>query len=140
MTDTEFLDYLDKFSDDPVIRRLVNIQYNMGSKLKTLIDGLVSAGMDREYYTFDTDEEPGEYIRRLERELEEAQDEVDHLKDRLDELKTKTLVDFIHEVKNDQDRLKRQLYEYERNNGVLKDKLKDMEEQRDAWAVLNKEH
>lgn len=138
LSDAELIDYLDKFSDDLVIRRLVDMHYNIDSEAKSLISDLVLAGMDKTYYTFDFNDTPGEYIRNLERNVEDLQDEVDDLRERLDELKTKTIVDMIYEIKISNDNLKKQLYEYERNNGVLKDKLKDMEEQRDAWAILNK--
>jgi hypothetical protein len=144
MTDTEMLHYLDLYSDDPVIRRLVNVLQNTQGALLT---DLENAGMDPVTWKFKTDwqdQYPGDYIIQLRRDLEETEDQLKDLQDQNDELqnkydqvKTRTIMDFVKEVWDEkraaafkaEDALKQARLQKEEN-----DRLR---EQIDMWGKLN---
>ena len=99
MTDLEMLHYLDVYSDDPLIRRLVDV---LTRTRGAIISDLEAAGMDPQTWTFETDwqrQYPGEYIQYLRRERDEAESDLEHTKYKLeeaerelDELKTRSIM------------------------------------------------
>ena len=142
MTARELIHYLDLYSDDPLVRRLVKL-----FSQDELIAELVDVGMDPETQMFEIDwghESAGEHIRGLRSSLEHAQDEADDLRDRceklqeeLDQLKTRSIMDFVQEVwqekKNNADLVKEAMgtvKAYKDENERLKEKI-------DMWARMN---
>lgn len=103
MTCRELIHYLDLNSTDPVVRKLV--QYFSGAGLITELE---QAGMDPATQTFTEDNDimdPGEYIESLRRRLRYAEDDLSDLQfkyeqavEERDELKTRSIMDFVEEV------------------------------------------
>lgn len=145
MSDFELLHYLDLHTDDPVIRRLVNFLSNTRGGL---ITDLEAAGMDPHTWQFETEWQsmyPGDYIQQLRRDLDEAESDLAHTKYKLeeaetelDELKTRSIMDFVQEVWQEkktatfkvQEALKEAKAQKEEND-LLKEKI-------DMWGRLNK--
>jgi DNA repair exonuclease SbcCD ATPase subunit len=144
MSDTEILHYLDLYSDDPLIRRLINV---LAKTRGALIDDLEHAGMDSQSWTFGEGWgkfSPGQYIeelrndvRRVEDELELAQEELEQMRDERDQLKTRNITQFIEEVKQEkkanQDLVKDAMatvQAYKKENERLKEQI-------DMWGRLN---
>ncbi len=108
MTDSELLHYLDLYSNDPLIRRLVDLMQNTRGEV---IRDLVDAGMDSKTWTFNTDYEtmyPGEYIESLRSELRCNEQDMDDMRyemekacDERDELKARNIMQFIEEVQQE---------------------------------------
>jgi len=139
LTDRELIEYLDKYNDDPVIQRLVKMTIytsHTSDEIENLIEDLGRAGMD-DYLTID-DESPGRYIRNLEMEYREASAALEDVKEQLDELKTRTVVDFIADVKYQVKSLESENRRMEMNLKETQNELKRVSEQRDMWAVMNR--
>lgn len=105
MSDFELLHYLDLYSDDPVIRRLVGFLSNTRGGL---ISDLEAVGMDPHTWQFETEWQhmyPGDYIQQLRSEVDEfesalncANTELEKVTEERDELKTRTIMDFVQEA------------------------------------------
>lgn len=105
LTDKELIHYLSLTSSDPLILRLVNMLH---STRGGLVYDLEEAGMDPETLTFSyeyANYSPGQLITQLEKDLDWIKDEAEDLKYKLeemteerDELRTRSIVDFIQEV------------------------------------------
>lgn len=144
MSDTEFMHYLDVYSDDPVVRRLVNV---LAKTRGALIDDLVDAGMDAQDWTFGdgwSRESPGQYIQTLRHELDQAesdlrlaQKELADMQDECDRLRTRTIMEFIEEVQEEKRVAKSRADQaYREVDRVRKDNDK-LREQIDMWGRLN---
>ncbi len=142
LSDKELIHYLDIYSDDLVVRRLVKLLQE-DSVVKELID----VGMDPTNMTFEHDWQhlsPGDYIEQLRRDIEyyiDERDEMEQEKDRLERevnrLSTISLVNFIADVHHklevsqmERDRANRQA-EQER---VLR---KEAEKKFEFWDKIN---
>lgn len=145
MSDTEFMHYLDVYSDDPVVRRLIGV---LERTRGALVDDLVDAGMDDRHWTFGngwSQQSPGQYIRELRHELDQAesdlrlaQSELEDMQDECDRLKARSIMQFVEEVQQE----KREA------QGLVKDAMKtvqaykkendDLKEKIDMWGKLNK--
>ena len=89
LTDDELIRYLDNTSDDPVIRRLVDIFLNNDNMI---FQQLVDVGMDKDG-RFESDYEylpVGEYIQHLRNEVDYYQREAEELEYKLDDEKEKS--------------------------------------------------
>jgi hypothetical protein len=106
LSDDELLRYLDKYSDDPVMKRVVDI---LMDKQQGIISDLVAAGMDPQYWTFRPDGYneyyPGQYVSHLESEIDcveselsSAQYELDDVNAELRKLKARTVAELIAEL------------------------------------------
>ena len=136
LSDKELLDYLDMFSQDPVVLRLLTMIHEGPPEL---VKGLIDAGMDRFDYTFDDYQSPGEYIRNLRFQIDDLENEVSKLDEQVQELKTKTVVNLISEMKEQISDLNYSIKALKidrdsavRERDVAKDKLS-------MWAKLNGE-
>lgn len=99
----ELVNYLDLHSEDPVVRRLIELLQE-GS----IVGELVEAGMDPNFNTFKDDWQdysPGAYIEHLRsdldyyvRESDELQSQVYDLEKEITRLSTTSLVKFIADV------------------------------------------
>jgi len=145
MTDMELIHYLDIYATDPLLRRLATM---LGNTRGGLISDLEAAGMDPHTWQFKTEWQsmyPGDYIQQLRRDLDEAESDLAHTKYKLeeaetelDELKTRSIMDFVQEVWQEkktatfkvQEALKEAKAQKEENN-LLKEKI-------DMWGRLNK--
>lgn len=145
MTDMELIHYLDIYATDPLLRRLATM---LGNTRGGLISDLEAAGMDPHTWLFKTEWQsmyPGDYIQQLRRDLDEAESDLAHTKYKLeeaetelDELKTRSIMDFVQEVWQEkktatfkvQEALKEAKAQKEEND-LLKEKI-------DMWGRLNK--
>ena len=99
----ELIHYLDLYSNDPVVRRLVKLLQE-----ESLVEELVEAGMDPVSREFEHDWEhlsPAEYIYKLKSDIDYYKQEVDdkdteifNLNKEVNRLSTKSLVSFIADV------------------------------------------
>ncbi len=142
LSDKELLNYLDLYSDDPVVRRLLKI-LEEGSIMQELVD----AGMNPNDKTFEHEWQhlsPGDYIVQLRRDMEYYIDERDELEQEKEQLEREvnrlsitSLVKFIADVhqtlemnKSERDRALRQS-EQER------ERRKEAEQKFEFWEKLN---
>lgn len=144
MTDLELLHYLDIYSDDPLIRRLIDV---LAKTRGAIISDLEDAGMDPQTWTFGDGWNkmfPGQYITDLESQVRYAEDELEHTKYKLeesetelDQLKTRSIMDFVQEVWQEKRtatfKVQEALKEAE-NQRKENDRLK---EQLDMWGRMN---
>jgi hypothetical protein len=146
MTDQELLHYLDLYATDPVIRRLAGRFSNTESGI---IAELERAGMNSDFWTFDTDYgddmSPGDYIKHLHNTIDELESErrglqrdLDDVTEAYDRLKTRTVIELIDDVHQhlhaanvDQRRAEDQLQRVSEENAKLKDQL-------NMWARMNR--
>jgi predicted ribosome quality control (RQC) complex YloA/Tae2 family protein len=98
LTDNELIDYTLKFDTDPIRVRLASVMDKMPG---AILDSLEDAGMDPVFCTFENTYLPGEYITHLESELEIYQDENVQLRKELEDLKARTVMDLIVELKQE---------------------------------------
>jgi hypothetical protein len=101
-TDTELINYTIKFSNDPEKIRLATAMERIRG---AIWDDLVDVGIDETYCTFTSEwgseMHVGRYISHLREEIDIRDNEVRQLQDEVHELKTRTIVDFIQEVKQE---------------------------------------
>lgn len=144
MTDLELLHYLDIYSDDPLIRRLVDV---LGRTRGALLDDLENAGMDPDTWMFKTEWQsmyPGDYIIHLESQLRHTEDELsalqykyDDLKEDRDRLKTRSIMDFVEEVKQEQRANQELVKEAMGTVHAFKKENERLKEQIDMWGRMN---
>jgi len=145
MTDSELLHYLDLYSNDPLIRRLVDLMQNTRGEV---IRDLVDAGMDSKTWTFSTDYEtmyPGEYIESLRTDVRNAEEELsglrykyNDLEEECERLQTRTVMDFIKEVKQEQADNADLVREAMKTVKAFKDENARLKEQIDMWGRMNR--
>lgn len=136
LTDKELIDYTLKFETDPVRIRLAKVMDNMPG---FILDSLEDAGMDPETCLFENTWDCGQYIHHLQSELDIYHDENAQLREELEELKARTVMDLIAELKQEiktADYLaaeaRSEAYRAEKERDLAKDKLS-------MWAKLNGE-
>ena len=140
LTDNELIDYVIKHSDDPEKIQLATYMERIKG---AIIEDLEYAGMDPTYCTFTTewgsDRLPGQYITHLEEEINIRDDEILQLRKELDELKARTVIELI-------DELRQQLHTADYNiRQTNEDRMKAVKERDEAksklsmWAKLNAE-
>ena len=100
LTDKELIDYTIKFSEDAEKVRLATA---MESITGAIIDDLVEAGMDDTFCTFRSEwggeYHPGRYISLLEDEIRIRDEDILQLREELEELKARTVLDLLVELK-----------------------------------------
>ncbi len=145
MTDLELLHYLDIYSDDPLIRRVVSV---ISRTRGALLDDLEHAGMDPDTWMFKTDWQsmyPGDYIIDLRNQLQHAEEELsglqyryEDLEEERDRLKTRNIMNFIEEVKQEQRANQDLVKEAMTTVQAFKKENERLKEQIDMWGRLNK--
>ena len=144
MSDTEFMHYLDIYNDDPIVRRLIGV---LERTRGALVDDLVDAGMDAQDWTFGTGwskQSPGQYIRQLRHELDQAesdlrlaQRELADLEDERDRLKTRTIMQFIEEVQAEKRSATYKVTVAMEETKRIAEENAKLREQIDMWGRLN---
>lgn len=140
LTDNELIDYVIKYDDDPVrVRLATHMQRVAGS----IIDGLVDVGMDDTWCTFRSEVNganyhPGQYINHLENEIEYLNDKLSDALKEIENLKARTIMDLIGELKQEiktaewcRDEAIRERNHAKEHESIMKSKL-------DMWAILNR--
>ena len=134
LTDNELLDHILKFSQDPVLVRVAKIMDNMPG---FILDSLEHAGMDPETCLFENTYDPGQYIKHLENEIEIYQDENVQLRRELEELKARTVMDLIAELKQEIKTADWMAAEARRERDQLKGDHDLMKSKLSMWTKLN---
>jgi hypothetical protein len=143
MTDLELLHYLDLYSDDPLIRRLIDVLTRTRGEI---ITDLEEAGMDPQTWTFGDGWNkmfPGQYITDLEKQVQYAEEELEHakyqrdeaIKER-DELKTRSLMDFVQEVWQEKRTNELLVKEAISTINAYKKENEDLKEKINVWRVM----
>lgn len=145
MSDHELMHYLDLYSTDPVVRRLIGV---LARTRGALIDDLEAVGMDSQRWTFGdgwTKYSPGQYIEELrhdveraEDELRLAQDELSGMQDECDRLKTRTIMQFIEEVQSEKRISKANADEAHKEAARVRQENAKLREQIDMWGAMNR--
>lgn len=138
MSEREMVHYLDMYSEDPVIHRLLGMITYTRDEYQYLVENLADAGMDQDFLVFHGMTSPGSYIKELEFQVEELEREKSSLEEELDELKTKTVVEFIAEVRQEQLELKQQMYIVKNDNGILQRRAEELQAKLDMWGVMSR--
>ena len=144
MTDVELLNYLDIYSDDPLIRRIVRVLERTRGALLT---DLENAGMDPVTWQFETDWQhlyPGDYIIHLRNELDVLDRDAEELRQQLfesererDELKTRTIMDFVQEVWQEKRTAGYIVSEAQAEANAQRKENERLKEQLDMWGKMN---
>jgi hypothetical protein len=135
LTDNELIDYIIKHDTDPIrVRLATHMQRVHGA----IIDDLVDAGMDDVWCTFENTYHPGQYIRHLENEIEYLNEQ--HTQDlkELHELKARTVMDLIAELKQDIRTAEYSMKEAYRERNKAVEEREEMKHKLDMWAILNR--
>jgi hypothetical protein len=138
LSDKELVDYTIKFSDDPEKIRLATYMERVEG---AIIDDLVDAGMDDTWCTFTSEYgghyHPGQYIRHLEDEIRIRDEDILQLREELDELKARTVLDLLVELRQEiktaewmAEEARRDRDKAEGDRAIMKDKLS-------MWTKLN---
>ena len=134
LTDSELIDYTLKFDTDPVRVRLASVMDNMPG---AILDSLEDAGMDPVFCTFENTWLPGEYIRHLENEVEIYQDENVQLRKEIEELKARSIMDLIAELKQEIKTADWMAAEARRERDYAEADRKLMKDKLSMWTKLN---
>jgi hypothetical protein len=126
LSDIELLDYLEKFSDDPLILRLVKMQ----TPHADVLSDLICAGADPEDFCFDNCYSISEYLHNLNNEIEYLNNELLDAQSEAHRLKARTVVDLLSE-------LREQIKSADDDNRLIRRELHTANEQRvDAQKKL----
>jgi predicted RNase H-like nuclease (RuvC/YqgF family) len=144
MTDMELIHYLDLYAEDPLLRRLAAM---LGNTRGGLISDLEEAGMDPQTWTFQDDYHrmfPGQYITDLRRHRDELESDLEHTKYKLeevetelDELKTRSIMDFVQEVWQEKRTASFKVSEAMKEIEQVKALNAKLTEQIDMWGKMN---
>jgi hypothetical protein len=146
MTDLELLHYLDLYSDDALIRRLIDVLTRTRGEI---ISDLEEAGMDPQTWTFGdgwTKMFPGQYITDLKKQLQYAENDLETANYKLeemtterDELKTRSIMDFVQEVWQEKKTASFKVSEAMKETAQVKEQNAKLKEQLDMWARMNQQ-
>jgi len=144
MSDTEFMHYLDIYNDDPIVLRLIGV---LERTRGALVDDLVDAGMDAQDWTFGdgwSKQSPGQYIRQLRHELDQAesdlrlaQRELADLEDECHGLKTRSIMQFIEEVQEEKRSATYKVSLAQEETKRIAQENANLKEKIDMWGRLN---
>ena len=134
LTDQELIDYTLKFEDDPVRVRLAKVMDNMPG---FILNSLEDAGMDPETCLFENTWDCGQYIRHLEQELDLAHDEIHQMREELDKLKARTVVDLISELRQEIKSIEWMATEARRERDYAEADRLLMKDKLSMWTKLN---
>jgi hypothetical protein len=146
MTDFELLHYLDLYSEDPVIRRLVNFLSNTRGGL---ITDLEAAGMDPHTWQFETEWQsmyPGDYIQQLRQDISDLEQDLSVTKSDLEDvteernrLEARSIMDLIAEVQKERIVNREERYRAEKHAIAVKEENDRLREQLGMWKILETE-
>ena len=144
MNDTELLHYLDLYSDDPLIQRLIGV---LSRTQGALIEDLEDAGMDPHSWTFDygyIKRSPGQYIQELqhdrdsaESELRLAQHELEQVSKERDQLAARSIMELIEEVNVIRKQAMAKAAASQHVTDAVREENAKLREQIDMWGKMN---
>ena len=137
LTDFELIGHTIKFSNDPEKIRLATAMERVRG---AIIDDLVAAGMDETYCTFRSEwggeYHPGRYISLLEDEIRIRDDDILQLRQEVEELKSRTIMDFIQEVNQELTTAKYLVKEAQADRDRERLARRNAERELEVWDVL----
>ena len=146
MTDLELLHYLDLYSDDPLIRRLIDVLTRTRGEI---ISDLEEAGMDPQTWTFGDGWNkmfPGQYITHLESQVEYAEKELDDVQykleqaeEKLEQLQTRSIMEFVQEVWTEKAKNAEIVKEAMGTIKAYRDENDKLLKQIDMWGRMNQQ-
>lgn len=138
LTDKELIDYTIKFSDDSEKVRLATAMERITG---AIIDDLVDAGMDDTFCTFRSEwggeYHPGRYITLLEDEIRIRDEDILQLRKELEELKARTVLDLLMELKQEIKTANWMAEEARRERDYAEADRKLMKDKLSMWTKLN---
>ena len=137
LTDCELIDYTLKFETDPVRLRLAKVMDNMPG---FILDSLEHAGMDPETCLFENTWDPGQYIEHLQSELDIYHDENRQLRQELEELKARTVMDLIAELKQEIKTAEWMAAEARRERDKAEGEYKLIKDKMKVWTALSTDY
>ena len=145
MSDHELMHYLDLYSTDPVVRRLIGV---LTRTRGALINDLEAAGMDSQSWTFGegwNKFSPGQYIQELRNDVERAEDELrlaQHdladLEDERDRLKARSIMQFVEEVQQEKRAATHKVLAAQEETKRVAQENAKLREQIDMWGAMNR--
>jgi len=137
-TDKELIDYTIKFSSDPEKIRLATVVERISG---AIIDDLVDAGMHETWCTFTSEYggeyHPGRYIMHLEDEIRIRDEDNLQLRAELEELKARTVLDLLVELKQEIKTADWMAAEARRERDKLQGEHDKMKSKLSMWTKLN---
>lgn len=144
MTLPEMIHYLDLYNNDPIVQRLIQRLNYTDLRLE-----LEEAGMDPVSGMFKDNYDhysPGEYIESLRTEVRNTEEELsdlryrhEDLEEKYHELKTRSIMQFIEEVKMEQRANQELVKESMATIQAFKKENERLKEQIDMWARMNQQ-
>lgn len=140
LSDNELIDHIIKYDDDPIRVRLAT---HMQRVAGAIIDDLERAGMDEVWCNFrsvvnDGQYLPGQYISHLENEIEYLNNQATQNFKEIEELKARTVMDLIAELKQEIKTAEWSMREAHRELNVAVQEREQMKQKLDMWAILNR--
>ena len=140
LTDNELIDYIIKHDTDPIRVRLAT---HMQRVAGAIIDDLERAGMDETFCEFrsvvtEGKYLPGQYISHLENEIEYLQLQIEQNTKEIEELKARTVMDLIAELKQEIKTAEWSMREAYRERNVAVEEREKMKHKLDMWAIMNR--
>ena len=137
LSDHELISHTIKFSNDLEKIRLATAMERVRG---AIIDDLVDAGMDETYCTFRSEwggeYHPGRYISLLEDEICHRDDSIRDLIKEVEELQSRTIMDFIQEVNQELTTAKYLVKEAHADRDREHLARRDAERELEVWNVL----
>ena len=130
-SDSELLNYLDLYSTDPVIRRLLTI----ADRSEQCISELHNVGMDTDGY-FENTFSPAEYIQHLENEIECYSRDLAQATNRVYQLETRTLMSFVEDVNQALKAANQKVTRISMDLIKAEEELKESQDKLKAWNLL----
>lgn len=130
-SDSELLNYLDLYSTDPVIRRLLTI----ADRSEQFISELHNVGMDTDGY-FESTFSPAEYIQHLENEIECYSRDLAQATNRVYQLETRTLMSFVEDVNQALKAANQKVTRISMDLIKAEEELKESQDKLKAWNLL----
>ena len=135
LTDTELIDYTLKYDTDPVRVRLAKVMDNTSG---ILLDGLEFAGMDSETWLFENTWDAGQYIHHLKAEVDYLNDELEQAQNKIEDMKTKTVLELIDELKKSIAGAEQRIRAADNAKERAYKERDEMKNKLDMWAILNR--
>lgn len=145
LTFNELIDYLDRYNQDPFVRKLLEF---LRDKEENIIDGLVEVGMDPEDGRIEGDDGwylPGPYIEKLRNDVDfyyrESQEWEEKYEDAIverDRLKARSVADLLKEMEERIRRAEVNMREADRICTQYKAKNAELEDKINVWQILEK--
>lgn len=130
-SDSELLNYLDLYSTDPVIRRLLTI----ADRSEQFISELHNVGMDTDVY-FENTFSPAEYIQHLENEIECYSRDLAQATNRVYQLETRTLMSFVEDVNQALKAANQKVTRISIDLRKAEEELKESQDKLKAWNLV----